>query len=232
MVKRGIQRQLGKPPKQKLAITPDILKKINSKLDFTTGLHVAFWAACLVCFFAFLRKSTLLPKSSGPKEVEKSLMLKDLLFKDSSNVDIVIRHSKTIQFGQRRLTIPLAGSPGSKLCPVSAVTALLSNLRGVKLSNNQPLFSYVDSTGKVSFLNHSSFVHLLRDILKMCNMDSTSYSGHSFRRGGCSFAFQLGISPILIKLRGDWKSNAFERYVTIQDKQHFDFAKALSLSAV
>lgn len=232
MVKRGIQRRIGKSPKQKLAITPEILHSIHRALDLKLGMHMAFWAACLVGFFGFLRKSTLLPKSGTAKEIAKALIIKDISYTDSSILQLNIRHTKTIQFGQRQLSIPLAQAIGSPLCPVNAVTDLLANLKDTNLAPNQPLFSYVDNQGKISYFTHSSFVKMLKITLKDGGFNPTDFSGHSFRRGGCTYSFQLGVSPTLIKLRGDWKSNAFERYITIHKDQHVDFAKALSLSVM
>ena len=46
------------------------------------------------------------------------------------------------------------------------------------------------------------------------------YSGHSFRRGGATRAFELGLSIPEIKVRGDWKSAAVNEYVVIHDKTH------------
>ena len=39
--------------------------------------------------------------------------------------------------------------------------------------------------------------------------------GHSFRRGGASDAFKCNIPAALIKLQGDWKSNAYLQYSDI-----------------
>ena len=39
------------------------------------------------------------------------------------------------------------------------------------------------------------------------------YAGHSFRRGGATFAMRCGVPVELIKIQGDWKSNAYERYL-------------------
>ena len=229
MVKRGVLRCLGKPLKQKLAITPDILRKIHDTLNFNLAFHVSFWAACLVGFFGFLRKATLLPKSSSPEAISKALCIKDVSFQDASTIQLTIRHTKTIQFGQRTLTLPFAQGKGC-LCPVKAITSLLANLNSVKISSEQPLFSYVDTEGNFKFLTHGSFVKLLKSSLASCGLDPTDYSGHSLRRGGCTFSFKLGISPVLIKLRGDWKSNAYERYISIHDDQHNQFASVLSMS--
>lgn len=229
IVKRGLQRCLGKPPKQKLAITPDILKKLHDALDFKKHLHVGFWAACLVGFFAFLRKSTLLPKSGSVRAAAYALCIKDVSYIDSTLIHLHIRHTKTIQFGQRTLVIPIAKANGC-LCPVKAVTDLLARLGSVKVTSDQPLFSYLGADGKLTCLTHSSFLNLLKKTLITCGLNASDYSGHSFRRGGCTFSFKLGVSPLLIKLCGDWKSNAYERYVSIQEDQHNKFAKVLSMS--
>jgi hypothetical protein len=63
MIKRGIQRKLGRPPMQKLPITVDVLKAIFELLDMTENGDLSFWAASLVCFYGLLRKNTLLPVS-------------------------------------------------------------------------------------------------------------------------------------------------------------------------
>jgi hypothetical protein len=59
-------------------------------------------------------------------------------------------------------------------------------------------------------------------------VDPSVYSAHSFRRGGASYAFELGLSPLQIKLRGDWASVAYERYVYISTGATFAVARALA----
>ena len=185
-VTRGIQRRLGSPPKQKLPITIDLLTKIFAQLDLHLSEHKAFWAACLIAFFAFLRKSTLLPKSDSTKK--KALCIKDVSLNKSMLV-LHIRHTKIIQFGQRRLDIPVNAIPGLILCPVSAMARVLSEMQPGSVSANQPLFSYTNVKGKTNYLNHSSFVSLLKTVLCKCSVNTNDYSGHSFRIGGCSYAF-------------------------------------------
>ena len=116
MVRRGIARTLGCPPKQKLAITLDILLAMHARIDFSLPILRAFWAACLVAFYAFLRKSSLVPKGSTRDGLY--LCTRDVVFDNEHDlVYLQIRHSKTIQFGQRLLTIPLSGHPRAELCP-------------------------------------------------------------------------------------------------------------------
>lgn len=62
-LKKGIARQLGSPPIQKLPITCEILRDIRKFLNFTKPADICFWSACIFGFFGFLRKKTLLPVS-------------------------------------------------------------------------------------------------------------------------------------------------------------------------
>ena len=68
--------------------------------------------------------------------------------------------------------------------------------------------------------------------LRSAGFNPKDYSGHSFRRGGCSHAFQLGVPAACIKLRGDWKSSACERYITIQDDTNVKIARILAAHTV
>ena len=64
MIKRGLQRTKGAPPKQKAPITPAILIKLYSTLNLRLASERAFWCAMLVGFYGYLRKSSLFPSSS------------------------------------------------------------------------------------------------------------------------------------------------------------------------
>ena len=49
----------------------------------------------------------------------------------------------------------------------------------------------------------------------MLGYDPAKYADHPFRRGGASYAFQVGVPLELIKITGDWKSNAVSLYLTV-----------------
>ena len=51
------------------------------------------------------------------------------------------------------------------------------------------------------------------------------YTGHSFRRGGATYAFRSGVPGELIQVMGDWKSDAYKRYFD------FSFDTMLSVSS-
>ena len=103
------------------------------------------------------------------------------------------------------------------------------------LHDNKPqdsdrLFCYMVAD-KLILLTHDIFVKSLKFYIKLCGLDSKLYSGHSFRRGGATHAFSLNISPLLIKAQGDWKSNAYLRYIDIPMKLRWETMMKLAASA-
>ena len=62
-------------------------------------------------------------------------------------------------------------------------------------------------------LTHRLFVETLRFCLGKIGVNPSEFSGHSFRRGGATFAHRMGVSPLLIKLMGDWSSDAHMAYI-------------------
>ena len=223
MVRRGIARQLGVPPAQKLPITLEILQKMYDLVDLSLSHNKAFWAACLVVFFGLLRKSSLLPKSALV-DFSQTLLRSDVIMMCQDSCIIQVRKSKTIQFGQRVLELPFSTCSNVALCPV---ITLLDHLTCSKLKPNMPLFSYV-LEGSVYHITHTSFVEKLRGYLLRLGYPAKDYSGHSLRRGGCSLCYSAGMSTIDIKLRGDWKSLAFERYIFVSKEKKNSSAKLLS----
>ena len=51
-------------------------------------------------------------------------------------------------------------------------------------------------------------------MLKLAGVQNfADFSSHSFRRGGCTFAFLCGIPTEMIKLLGNWSSDAYLAYL-------------------
>ena len=80
-------------------------------------------------------------------------------------------------------------------------------------------------------MTHSSLVARLRELISLTGHDSSLYSGHSLRRGGAEFCASTGLSNIVIQLRGDWKSLAYLRYVSLDDSMNLNAARVLALAA-
>ena len=126
---------------------------------------------------------------------------------------VEIRWSKTIQFGERKLVVPLIPIPGSVLCPVMAYRIMCEKVRVI---DTKPLFSL----SRNNYITYSKFQIKMRQLIEKIGLDPEVFSTHSFRRGGATFAFKSGVSSELIQLHGDWKSDAYKNYLTfdLEDK--------------
>jgi hypothetical protein len=68
-----------------------------------------------------IRKSNLVPNFAKTFQSQKQLIRENIEFDNKNNVLILhIKWSKTIQYGERKLKIPVTAIPGSLLCPVRA----------------------------------------------------------------------------------------------------------------
>jgi hypothetical protein len=159
-------------------------------------------------FLFFFRKSTILPVSQTSVG---GILRGDVINFNGVSFELVVRHTKTIQFGQRILVLPFYRCADSRLCPVRALWCHLSSS---SLSSDQHIFSYV-MQGSVRLLTHSLFVKKLKSLIVAIGKNPGDYSAHSFRRGGSTYAFSLNMPLMFVKSRGDWKSNCVERYIEI-----------------
>ena len=133
----GIARQNPHCIKQALPITPDILLKMVKYLDFSLVSDRVYWCLFLFAFFLFARKSNLVPNIKKDIKEGKCLQRSNVHKKNGMLV-VEIRWSKTIQFGERQLVVPLIPIPGSVLCPVMAYRNMCEKVRVI---DTKPLFS-------------------------------------------------------------------------------------------
>jgi hypothetical protein len=165
LLHRGITRLLGVPPKQKLPITVEILLEIAGSIRDHPS-DAAFWSACLLAFFGFMRKSTLIPMPDALSR-GKFIARSDVTNFTLDSFILIIKHSKTIQFGQKVHTLPFVCCPDVRLCPVCA---LLRHLGVSNLPQNTPLFDFVIDGSRVNF-SHAFFIKRLRQSLLRSGRD-------------------------------------------------------------
>ena len=207
---KGVRRVKGDNPSQKLLITLDILHKVFVTLNLLSSFDRAFWAACLVGFFSFFRKSNLLVPSHILFDPKRHICASDVQFSPDGAI-LTVRWSKVIQFRERTLHIPLPKIVNSPFCPSSALLRVA--LENLPCPTPVPLIRYCSAGASNVPLTHKEFTDKLRGCLTACGLPASSFSGHSLRRGGASFALECGLPVDLIKLQGDWNSNAYERYL-------------------
>ena len=197
---KGLRRCNPHEIKAALPITPDILNKIYFCLDMSKSLDITIWCMLLFSFFLMCRKSNLV---GSEHEKDRYLRRSDVQF-SGKNLIIHFRWSKTIQFGERSLDIPLGLIPNSNLCPVSAYKMMCS-VNSAPLDSPAFVYKHRDKLVPVSYGLYQSSLKRLIDKIGFC---ANNYSSHSCRRGGATWAFKAGVPVELIQLLGDWKSDA------------------------
>ena len=204
---KGLARSLSYTTRRAHPLSPEILEKIFSILDFTDPLHSTMWSIMLLGFLLFSRIGNLLPKSLKSLD-KKKLITRSDVFVANDCIVVQLSWTKTIQTSERVLQIPLYASD-SQLFPKLAI------LHAISLSPGQAsdlLFSYLTLSGLVP-VTQSQFILFLRNCLKHLGFDQSLFSGHSLRRGGASCAFNKGVPSELIKAHGDWKSDSYMVYL-------------------
>ena len=224
----GLKRSMSSAVVQKLPVTPELLSRIYNCVDFNNAFHVCMWAVMLFMFFTLFRKSNVLPDSVPKFDPKKQISRANIVYNDE-NMVVKVTWSKTIQFKQRNLYVPVSKVSGSKLCPISAYDKLLSM---VKIPPEYPAFCY-SVKGKVFPLTYSLFVKQFRYWLKQIGVKhDVLYSSHSFRRGGATWAFKSGVNPSLIKMQGDWLSDCYLQYVKLDVSDKLETTTKMAQSII
>ena len=222
---RGIWCIQGLTVSQKKPITPQMLLAFQCHVNLVDPLHATFWAVCLVAFFGLLRKANLLSKGLTCFNPLKHLWCRDIFFFNDW-VIIVNRWSKTTQFSQQLLTIPLPRILQHSLCPY---TALHHAFQLIPAPLDGPAFVKPIPTAKgLSPLTFRKFDSLLKTLAIKENLNPTQISRHSFRAGRATLAFQTNLPAELIKWLEDWHSDVYRSYVHIPVKDRMQAASRLA----
>ena len=167
----GIKRLKGESVQQKLPVDQHMLYKIRTCLKPYCSLDMTFWAACLVAFFSFLRMGNLLLPSASSFNPTVHLTLKDITFHKWGTI-LKLRWSKTIQFSERILCIPLPKIQNSPLCPTAALKRAIA--LSMTTGHNGPAFSYlVYCTDTIKPLTYKDFLAKFKDCLSKVGYHTT-----------------------------------------------------------
>jgi hypothetical protein len=166
----------------------------------------------LTAFYCLFRKANVVPESDqfNPSQT----LTRGHIKPDRTNkiVYIHVTFSKTNQFCQRDLVIPVPANANPSLDLFRHMELLMDT---VVVPVTAPAFSY--STSK--FIDYRLFTICLKDLLSKSGLSPNLYSGHSFRRGAASFLHQVGGSILQIQAAGDWTSQCFTRYLYLSTEE-------------
>ena len=226
-VLKGIRRTRGDAVKRKLAIDPVMLHQWLGLLDVQQNDDdLVLITAMVIAFYGFFRKSNIAVAGRAATDDTKILRREDISVDlDSYCLWVRVRWTKTIQFRERELRVPIAGVPGDPLDPVALWLAVCQR---VSAEPSAHAFSYPSRKGgPLVPLTHAVFVRRTKQLASRIGIDERVISGHSFRRGGATYAFSVGVSGELIKCQGDWKSHVYLIYLEMSDQQRLSVTRLM-----
>ena len=94
-------------------------------------------------------------------------------------------------------------------------------------SSRTPAFMFMGKQ-KIKFLTRSIFIRTFRAVVAAGGLVASDFTGHSFRKGGATWAFQCGMPGELIQICGDWASDAYTRYLEFSNQNKLDLAALLT----
>ena len=173
-------------------------------------LHRVFFVALVIQFFGCLRKSNLLPPSIRMFSPFRHLTRGDIHFVDGAIV-LTLPWTKTLQHKNNIETIAIADVPGVPFNPVQIYRDFVHLF---PLSPKMPAFA-VASAQKLIMLTQAEYVEILKFYLQKIGLPPDAFSSHSVRRGSATTMMHSGVSQQAIKRQGTWKSDCYQRYITV-----------------
>ena len=222
LVQNGVRRDRatsGPAPRERLPMTPPLLRLICPHRQLAAYEESLIWAAASVCFFGFFRAGEITVPSAAAYDRATHLSWGDVcISQDGKVLRVFLKRSKTDQYG--RGVEVFIGATDDDLCPVRAVHSYTS-LRGTGAG---AFFCTAEGTP----LTKVRFVESVRTALSRAGVPIDGYSGHSFRIGAATAAAQAGIPDSVIQALGRWSSSAFLRYIRTPRSQLAQYSTSLA----
>ena len=164
--------------KQAQPITPEILADMAEHVDLFNEEQLVAWATILTGFHMFLRKSNLVPDSVVCFNPRKQLVRQNLVRMKDCYIAWVY-WSKTIQFHEKCLDIPMLPNVDWRLCPVFWLDLYLANVPALP---TEPAYS-INKAGVDESLTYAQLTYWMREWVQALGLDKTLFSSHSICRG-------------------------------------------------
>ena len=227
MLLRSCFMTMNHVPNQRRPLTPHMIRELLDIAQTVVPAFPVFKCAVLFSFFGFFRISNLTPRVQYMFNPAKDTCRGDV-FKLDPGLVVLLKWSKTNQFGQNSQLVPLPTAKDPKLCPLLAYHQMCSLVPTTH--RNQPLLSLpMPPGGQIVPVPQDWLSNNLKLVLTIMGENPAHFSFHSFRRSGATTAWQAGVHFSHIKKHGGWKSEAFWTYVSKVTTGHSPVSAALSL---
>ena len=214
------------PPKQKLPITYTIMEKLQMVVGAKDYHASLIWAAMTLAYFGCLRGAEL--AHTGQFNAELHLTSADMSFHPEADsipehIVVTVKRSKTDKLNKGfKIHLRCSRTLVCAYCALSSMLCRRAQL-GLSMLPRSPLFMFPNAMA----LSRNVFVQQTRLYLSMMGLESSQYSGHSYRSGSATTAAMAGTPDWQIKLLGRWNSDAYQVYVRASTSSMLDLTSSL-----
>lgn len=205
---RAIKFELAHPVKQATPMTPELLRKMFNHVRLDNVRDIVCFTAILIGFYLFLRKSNLVPESQAAYNPKEQLTRSNIRL-GQALVLVEIEWSKTIQYQEKVMLLPLLPAKDKRICPVLWLSLMLSKVRA---GPKEPLFAIPGKNGVVP-LTYDQLSKWLKETVTKTGTAPEGYTLHGLRKGGACHALESGLVGEDIQLMGDWATMTYMTYL-------------------
>ena len=174
----SIKRELAGLTKKAVPVTARLLTEIYRHVNLQSDQELVCYVALLVGFYLFLRQSNLAPDTCTTFNHKEQLTREDV-WTTGKLILVNIKWSKTNQYRQRELILPLIPARNKVICPVFRLKVLYKFLtKDVK----SPLLSYARQ-GKIWPITTELLARNYKECFKKTGTDPDGFTLHGLRRG-------------------------------------------------
>ena len=151
-------------------------------VDYMDHIEMVAWVCTLVGFTMFIRRSNLAPESMEKFQPDHQFMRSDIhIISPLQPILMDLRWTKTIQFKQKILRLPILPVDNKRICPVMWLHYMIHT---IPAEPQDPAFTIYYKGAKTA-LSANQLLCRLRKWLKLIKEPEEKYSLHSLRWGGC-----------------------------------------------
>ena len=176
----SIKRELVVPVKKAIPVSISLLKEMYGKINLSSAVDVVCYAALLLGFCLFLRRSNLVPETGTQFNPREQLTWGDV-WKIGHLTMVDVKWSKNNKYRERELILPLIRDRNKVICPVYWLDVLFA--RFPTKDPNLSLFCY-PRNGKLKSLTTDVLSRKFKEWIKLTGRNDEGYTLHGLRRGG------------------------------------------------
>lgn len=200
---KALRRLIGDQATAKDELYPSDLQRMLTFVDRSSVVEWATWVGIIFLYRTLLRKGHVFVG-----EFNHNLLRRANVQFTHYGFLVTVDHSKTIQYKERCVKIPVCAG-GGFLCAPTLLKTFIDNHPSMA---EAPLFSYIVS-GNIKTLKYSNALLLMKRWADKAGLQK-NIGLHSLRRGAATLMSLAGLNLEDIKDRGDWRSLAVLSYLS------------------